>query len=193
MISNLFTILFVLAGSWKILDLIYVFQIKEYRMDRFIAAVHDEGIVHIILTPRRFPAKSVRNVLIAGISFILLGLHSWLVKDDIMSASASLLLFPLISFIFVLLGAYVTSIFAYVKRESIIKKALLLLSKSKVKVIGITGSYGKTTTKEYLYEILSSTFDVAKTDENMNSDVGVALSILRNVKPDTQYFIAEMG
>lgn len=193
MIINFISLLFFLAGSWKILDLIYVFQIKEYRMDRFIAALHDEGIVHIMVTPRRFPAKSIRNALIVSISFILLGLHSWLVKDDIMSASASLLLFPLTSFIFVLLGVYITSIFAYLKREAIIKKAGLLLSQSKVTVIGITGSYGKTTAKEYLYEILATTFKVAKTDENMNSDVGVALSILRNVKPDTQYFIAEMG
>ena len=193
MIINLISLLFFLAGSWKISDLIYVFQVKEYRIDRFIVALHDEGIVQIILTPKRFPAKSVRNILIASISFILLGLHSWLIKDDIISSATSLILFPLFSFIFVFLGVKITSILAYVKRESIIKKAALLLSKSKVKVIGITGSYGKTTTKEYLYEILSTTYDVAKTDENMNSDVGVALSILKNVKPDTQYFIAEMG
>lgn len=193
MIPTLFTFLFLLAGFWKILDLIYVFQIKEYRMDRFVAALHDEGIVHIIVTPRRFPAKSIRNALIACISLILLGLHSWLVKDDIVSASVSLFLFPLFSFIFVLLGVYITSIFAYVRRESIIKKAALLLSQSKVKVIGVTGSYGKTTTKELLYEILSTTFKVGKTNENMNSDVGVALSILKNLKPNTQYFIAEMG
>lgn len=193
MIPNLLTILFILTGSWKILDLIYVFQVKEYRMDRFIAALYDEGIVHIIVTPRRFPAKSVRNALIVCISLILLGLHSWLVKDDIVSASVSLFLFPLFSFIFVLLGVYITSIFAYVKRESIIKKAMYLLSQSKAKVIGVTGSYGKTTTKEYLYEILSTTFKVGKTDENMNSDVGVAISILKNLKPDTQYFVAEMG
>lgn len=193
MIPTLFTLLFLLAGFWKILDLIYVFQIKEYRMDRFIAALHDEGIVHIIVTPRRFPAKSVRNGIIAVFSLTLLLLHGWLIKDDMKGASASLLLFPLISFIFVLLGVYITSIFAYVKRESIIKKAALLLSQSKVSVIGITGSYGKTTTKEHLYDILSIKFKVAKTDENMNSDVGVALSILKNLKPDTQYFIAEMG
>lgn len=193
MISNLLTILFILAGSWKILDLIYVFQIKEYRMNRFIAALHDEGIVHIILTPRRFPAKSVRNALIVCISLILLGLHSWLIKNDIVSASVSLFLFPLFSFIFVFIGVYITSAFAYLKREAIIKKAGLLLSQSRATVIGITGSYGKTTTKEYLYEILATTFHVAKTDENMNSDVGVALSILKNLKPDTRYFVAEMG
>ena len=193
MISNLITLIFFIAGAWKICDLIYLFQVKEYRSDRLIAAIHDEGIVHIMLTPMRFPAKSVRNVLIVCISFIFLWLHSWLIKDDIINSATSLILFPLFSFIFVFLGVKTTSIFANLKRESIIKKAALLLSKSKVKIIGITGSYGKTTTKEYLYEILSTTYDVAKTDENMNSDVGVALSILKNVKPDTQYFIAEMG
>lgn len=193
MIPNLLTILFILTGSWKILDLIYVFQIKEYRMDRFIAALHDEGIVHILLTPKKFPAKSVRNVLIVCISSILLGFHGWLVKDNTISSLTSFILFPLFAFVFVFLGVMVTSLFAYVKREMIIKKASVLLSQSKVTVIGITGSYGKTTTKEYLYDILATTFRVAKTDENMNSDVGVALSILKNLKPETQYFIAEMG
>ncbi|MBI4122137.1 MAG: UDP-N-acetylmuramoyl-tripeptide--D-alanyl-D-alanine ligase [Parcubacteria group bacterium] len=62
-----------------------------------------------------------------------------------------------------------------------------------LKVIGITGSYGKTTTKEYLAHILGSRFSVVKTPAHINVDTGVAQILLRDVKPTHQYFIVEMG
>ena len=54
-----------------------------------------------------------------------------------------------------------------------------------VLIIAVTGSYGKTTTKEYLYQILSSKYTVAKTNENQNTDIGVSISILNNLKKYT--------
>ncbi|MFA5166052.1 MAG: UDP-N-acetylmuramoyl-tripeptide--D-alanyl-D-alanine ligase [Candidatus Paceibacterota bacterium] len=62
-----------------------------------------------------------------------------------------------------------------------------------LKVIGITGSYGKSTTKEILAHILSTDFRVVKTPKNQNSEIGIANTILKSLKKDTQYFICEMG
>ncbi|MDO8474562.1 MAG: Mur ligase family protein [bacterium] len=60
-------------------------------------------------------------------------------------------------------------------------------------VIGITGSYGKTTTKEFLAHILSKKFKVLKTKEHQNSEVGVSNCILQELKPEHQVFVCEMG
>ncbi len=60
-------------------------------------------------------------------------------------------------------------------------------------VVGITGSYGKTSTKEFLAAILSEKFKVLKTKEHQNSEVGVAECVLRELKPGHDIFIAEMG
>ena len=46
------------------------------------------------------------------------------------------------------------------------------------KVIGITGSNGKTTTKNLIYSILSQTYNVIKTKGNLNNHIGVPLSLL---------------
>jgi UDP-N-acetylmuramoyl-tripeptide--D-alanyl-D-alanine ligase len=59
-------------------------------------------------------------------------------------------------------------------------------------VIGITGSVGKTTTKEYLVNILRKNHNVQFTPENYNTEIGVSKSIL-NIDHDTQYFIVELG
>lgn len=60
-------------------------------------------------------------------------------------------------------------------------------------VIGITGSYGKTSTKEFLYTILSRKFNVLKTKEHQNSEIGISQCILKDLKPEHEIFIVEMG
>ncbi len=59
--------------------------------------------------------------------------------------------------------------------------------------IGIVGSYGKTTTKEYLSAVLSQRFNVFKTPENVNTLVGVARHIIKRLVKEHNIFIAEMG
>lgn len=65
-------------------------------------------------------------------------------------------------------------------------------SRSKAKIIAITGSNGKTTTKEMLYDILKDEFKTIRTLKNYNNHQGVPLTLL-NIKEDTEYAIIEMG
>lgn len=58
--------------------------------------------------------------------------------------------------------------------------------------IAITGSNGKTTTKELVYAVLSATFKTYTTQGNLNNHIGVPLTLLR-VKKDAQMAVIEMG
>lgn len=62
----------------------------------------------------------------------------------------------------------------------------------KGKVIGLTGSSGKTTTKNMLNAILSGTGPVVATEGNFNNEIGVPLTLLR-LAQDTRYAVVEMG
>ena len=59
-------------------------------------------------------------------------------------------------------------------------------------VIGITGSVGKTTTKEMVAAVLETTQSTVKTDQNYNNDLGVPVMLLR-LTPQTQAAVLEMG
>ncbi len=70
--------------------------------------------------------------------------------------------------------------------------AKLWRAKLKTKIIGITGSAGKTTTKEILASLLSEKFKVNKTLANNNNHIGVPLTIL-STNEKYQILVAELG
>ncbi len=62
----------------------------------------------------------------------------------------------------------------------------------KIPVIGITGTNGKTTTKELISTVLSQKFNIIYTQGNFNNHLGVPLTLLQ-IKPDTEIAVVEMG
>ena len=61
-----------------------------------------------------------------------------------------------------------------------------------LKVVAITGSVGKTTTKDIVASVLSRHFKTVKTQGNYNNDIGVPLTIF-NIEDDTEVAVIEMG
>ena len=65
-------------------------------------------------------------------------------------------------------------------------------SKLSIPIIGLTGSNGKTTTKELMHAVLSTKFNVLCTDGNYNNHIGVPITLL-SIKPDHDIAVVEMG
>src|SRR5688572_20879246 len=61
-----------------------------------------------------------------------------------------------------------------------------------IPVIAITGSNGKTTTKELLHAVLSTTFKSYTTQGNLNNHIGIPLTLLR-IGTDAEFAVVEMG
>jgi UDP-N-acetylmuramoyl-tripeptide--D-alanyl-D-alanine ligase len=84
----------------------------------------------------------------------------------------------------------------FLLRSFVIQKAKKKREKFKdLLVIGICGSYGKTSTKEFLATILEEKFPgkVLKTKEHQNSEVGISKCILEELKENHKIFVVEMG
>lgn len=69
----------------------------------------------------------------------------------------------------------------------------ILESMPNLRIIGITGSYGKTSTKHYLYRILSEKYNVIMTPGSYNTPMGVIRTVREMMKPYYDIFIVEMG
>ncbi|UDM31926.1 UDP-N-acetylmuramoyl-tripeptide--D-alanyl-D-alanine ligase [Lentilactobacillus laojiaonis] len=66
------------------------------------------------------------------------------------------------------------------------------LKKINPKVVAITGSNGKTTTKDMVAAILSNEFNVTKTKDNFNNEIGVPFTVLQ-MEPNTECLVVELG
>lgn len=64
--------------------------------------------------------------------------------------------------------------------------------KLSIPVVGITGSVGKTSTKEFIASVLSEKYQVLKTDGNYNNEIGVPLTLLR-IRGEHTAAVVEMG
>lgn len=62
----------------------------------------------------------------------------------------------------------------------------------KIPFIGITGSNGKTTTKELIHAVLSASYKTYTTEGNLNNHIGIPLTILK-IKDDAEIAVIEMG
>ncbi len=69
----------------------------------------------------------------------------------------------------------------------------ILRSMPDLKIVGITGSYGKTSTKHYLQRILSEHFETLMTPGSFNTTLGVIRTVREMMKPYCEVFICEMG
>ena len=61
-----------------------------------------------------------------------------------------------------------------------------------IPIVGITGSVGKTSTKEYIAGVLSEKYNVLKTEGNFNNEIGVPLTLLR-IRKEHEAAVVEMG
>ncbi len=72
------------------------------------------------------------------------------------------------------------------------KQFILCADKKQVPFIAVTGSNGKTTSKELIHAVLSSVYKTYTTEGNLNNHIGIPLTILK-IKPDAEIALIEMG
>lgn len=74
-----------------------------------------------------------------------------------------------------------------------VAKAAEKLGSMEIDIVAITGSYGKTTTKEYVAHLLAGSKRVVASPASFNNRMGLARAVNENLTPGSEVFIAEMG
>lgn len=107
-----------------------------------------------------------------------------------------ILMFVLIVFesIMTIISNYVLLPIELIIREHYIREAKKKIGSAKnLKIIAITGSYGKTSFKNYLYTLLCGKYNVLKTPGSVNTPLGVCKFINNNLTPYEDILILELG
>ena len=200
--------IFILLSAKHILYWVWLWQLKEYRTDRMQAHFQDIGFKNSLLAligysslrQNKMPKFTIKSLLIFFCAFmagvllpiILLGnlVSVWKLSFQVSGFYFLILTLPLVIFLLVIVLNFISNIF----KRRIIERARKKIAKfPNLTVVGITGSYGKSATKEILASILEKKYKILKTPANINTAIGIAQLILRDLTAEHQIFIAEMG
>lgn len=190
-------VLFVVSAAWSmrifanLVSYVHLWFVKEYRFDRMVIHLRTPQGWRIFFPTFRLPRVTPKTVAITAVGavtllllFMVLPIHVFL-----RFFIADFLTFPVTG---ILVGLFHIPTFVY-HRLLIGRATQLLRRHMQMTVIGITGSFGKTSTKEFLATILSGKYNVMKTEASKNSPIAIAETVLTDLTPDTQVFIVEMG
>jgi UDP-N-acetylmuramoyl-tripeptide--D-alanyl-D-alanine ligase len=149
----------------------------------FIKQIYRKEIKKPVFTKKASLINAILSLLLVLFFFWSLDKNpAWLVAFDIV--------LPLVVSIVVLC----VQPFSVMARNRLIKKATFQRQRfAKLKVVAITGSYGKTSTKEFLTTILKKKFNVLETKDHLNSEFAVAKTILEDLNGKHEIFVAEVG
>lgn len=143
----------------------------------------------------KFPKITFRLSVIVTNSIVLFGLLTFLASPLIIEFSEAIvaIFYFLTPFIALLATALSWPVASIVKRKIIANATKKREAMKNLTVIGITGSYGKTSVKEYVYEVLKRKYNTLKTEEHINSEIGVAQTIINYLTKKHEVFVVEMG
>lgn len=167
---------------------IIMFQQNSYKPDRYLRWA--KGKVFRPLWQKKFKVKfvmtqrMVRLTVAASILYVLLA---------VLSPWAALASVVFCDFFLLLVNLILAPVEASIRRWYVRDAASMLKARPDLKIIGVTGSYGKTSTKNYLNRMLSEQYNVLVTPGNFNTTLGVVRTVREQLKPYHQVFIVEMG
>lgn len=141
----------------------------------------------LVFTPR---AKRLMGAMLGIYTLLLVGLYIW--EADLFLKIAPIL--AVLSFgVLILASAILSPIEGSINDGFVNDAKNRLAAMPNLKVVGITGSYGKTSVKHFVARILAEKYNVLHTPGSVNTTLGVVRIIREQLKPTHEIFIAEMG
>lgn len=176
---------------------IYLFQLEYYDIKRYLKA--SENVKEVFFEKKiDFTPKLIFILIASTLPCFLITLITYLIFG--ISLIFTLSIFFCI-FIYIFLFKYFLIIGGFIVSpvELSIKKLIYLIAKLKLKkyknltVIGIAGSYGKTSTKNIISYLLEQKYNVLKTDKSINTPLGISKIILKELNNKHDFFVVEIG
>jgi len=135
------------------------------------------------------PVKTAKIMFLGGVCLLGVFIFSYVFPEPFLLVIFDIAVPFLVSAVVMVFQPF----FVIIRNFYLIKAGKKIKEFKNLKVIAITGSYGKTSTKEFLTTILSKRFKVLSTNKHQNAEIGIAKCILKDLTLEHEIFIAEVG
>lgn len=183
-----------------LLNQFFVYKILTYLGLIFYFLFCTIFIINMFNAPQKVPLKYTKRMArLLAVLFVLVMVFTFFImmgsyKFVKYLEYGALGLTPVFLPVFVLFAFWITAPFEHLNSLRYIKKSKIKLESMKnLTVVGITGSYGKTSVKNILGTLLSEKYKVCSTPYSYNTPLGLSKTILENLNSSHEVFVAEMG
>jgi UDP-N-acetylmuramyl pentapeptide synthase len=160
---------------FPISDFLYILQLEEYETKRYFKTIKR-------IFWKRNLQKRGKLVYTKRIKILYL-----------ISLPLCIILFPFIPLIIGITNMILTPYFEWVKSNLQKRAARYFRAHNTItKVVAVAGSYGKTTTKNYIYELVKYNYKTQIVPGNINTPTGIANWVLNNFNPSSEILIIEV-
>lgn len=201
-----------LGNAWRLTDVACLFlmmatQLLDFRLSAFIVAIvcltkifmiiRRKSKKPLVFTKRVWRLYTLCTLLSIG-GAVAMAICTWGrtygVYNGVNLTLGYMLLVSIFSWgVLILAHTLLVPVEKGIQRRYINDAKRILHGMPDLRVVGITGSYGKTSTKHYLTRILSEEYDVLMTPGSFNTPMGVVRTVREHLKPYNQIFVCEMG
>jgi UDP-N-acetylmuramoyl-tripeptide--D-alanyl-D-alanine ligase len=193
---SVFVIIY-LAYTYNVLDRVFLLvlafaAILLVQTIFWVDAVY--SIYKLLKNKLLVPKFTTKLSLIFALSIVFLGglMYYTSLQPFALSTTYQMLVIFSIPLVILFASILIKPIEQYQKQQIIKQAAQKRDTLPNLKVIAISGSYGKTTTKDILYQILGKKYRVVKSQKNQNTTLSIARQLIA-LDPKTEIFIAEIG
>ena len=173
---------------------LHIFQLDEYSGEKLLTWVLSHFLTRTVENKKPLVwTRKARMLYILSLILALLCLVFLTILYKLLGFVLGFLIATQ-AYIFLIIASYLLLPIENYQKNTIKREAQKKLSSyPKLQTIGVTGSYGKTSVKEFLYHMLKTEQQVLKTPESYNTPYGIAQVIDLELDESYDYFVCEMG
>lgn len=173
---------------------LHILQLEGYEPGRFLAWLLRNLFTRKVENKKPLVWTAKATFLYYASLFLALALPAMLSLVNITYAFALFLIFVIQPWTTLLLALLLMKPYEIVNRQRVIEKTRVKIQGFQgLQVIGIAGSYGKTSVKEVLYQLLRKKYKVLRTPKSYNTVFGIAKVVDLELDKNYDFFICEMG
>lgn len=173
-----------------------ILQLEEYKILRFISWIYSHPFTRAIPDKKaiKYTSKLKMIIYLSIFWFLVIVSQAYFAFESPIVLTLLTLLLLTQPYALIIFATLTIMPYEFINKKLVINKTRKKISGlKKLKVIGIAGSFGKTTTKEFLYQILSTRYKVLKTPESFNTIFGIAKVVDYELDSKYDFFICEMA
>lgn len=176
-------------------DFLFILQSEEYNLARYFHWLPRFFFRRNFLKNESL-VRTMRAKVMLGttylVFFAVIAVLVYLFLETPVVLGLALLLTFLAAPLFVAVGYVLTAPwFGLAKKRLWARARTLIKSRSGLRIIAIAGSYGKTTTRSFVYELVRHTYRTQMMERNINTTTGIAAWLTKNLQPTTELLIIE--